>query len=158
MDRQHSGNEEDVRQKIHQSMALVAVVVLMTAIACRDDTTSATPFGGVFTGSPTAAPGLQDMPEQLDVTVSGGEFDVREIRVIVDVPTMMRVTNEDAQDYVLRIGNLVTETPLPAGETVEVNFTTPTADTYEAELLDGPDGDQLDRAVLVVRQPGGGTP
>jgi hypothetical protein len=141
-----------------RSLALAAVVVLLlTAVACRDDTTSATPFGGVFTGTPTAAPGVSDSPEQLDVTISDGGFDVREIRVTAGVPTMMRVTNNDDRDYVLRIGNLVNEMDIPAGETVDVNFTTPVAEVTEAELLDGADGDQLDRAVLVIREPGGGT-
>lgn len=140
-----------------RSLALVATLVLLTAAGCRDDATSATPFSGVFTGTPTAGPLATDQPEQLDVTVSGGEFDTREIRVTVDVPTMMRVTNEDDRDYTLRIGNLVTETTLPAGETVEVNFTTPSAEVVEAELLDGPGGEQIDRTVLVIREPGGGT-
>lgn len=138
-------------------MLAAAAILMLTAVACRDDTTSATPFGGVFTGSPTAAPGLMDSPEQLDVSISDGSFDVREIRVTAGVPTMMRVTNSDDREYVLRIGNLVTETEIPAGETVEVNFTTPAAEITEAELLDGPDGDQIDRAVLVIREPGGGT-
>jgi hypothetical protein len=139
----------------HMLGAVSIAILLMMTVACREDQqTSATPFGGPFTGSPTAAPGVSDRPEEVAVTISDGSFDTREIRLQEGTPTLMRVTNNDDQDYVLRIGDLVLDTALPAGETTDVGFTTPVAGEYQAVLLDGPDGEEQDSVLLNVAIPG----
>lgn len=139
-------------------LGVVALLSVLTALGCRDDTTSSTPFGGPLTASPTAGAAHSAEPEQIEITISDGDFDSREIRVVAQVPTMMRVTNEDDQSYVLRVGDMITETEIPSGETVDVDFSSDVPETYEAELLDGPDGEVVATTTFVVAEPGGGTP
>jgi hypothetical protein len=143
--------------RLRHMLGVVCITgLLVVTAACREEQqTSATPFTGVFTGSPTAAPGVGDAPEEVHVTVSDASFDTREIRLQEGSPTMMHVTNDDDVDYVLRIGELVLDTPLPAGEVTTVSFTTPVAGEYQAVLLDSPGGNELDSVLVNVAQPGG---
>jgi hypothetical protein len=141
----------------HRMMVFISVaLVLVVTGACRSEPEVATPFAGPFTGSPTAAPGVMVGQETVELTVSGGEFDAREIRIQQNVATMLFVVNEDDQAYVLRIGDLVVDMPIAAGETTEINFTTPIAEDYEAELLNGAGAETLD-SIAVVVVPAGGT-
>jgi hypothetical protein len=140
------------RMTVFISLALVLIV----ASACRSEPEVATPFAGPFTGSPTAAPGVMVGQETIEVTVSNGEFDARELRVQQNVATMLFVNNEDDQEYVLRIGDLVVDMPIAAGGTTEINFTSPVAEDYEAELINGADQETLDSIALIV-VPAGGT-
>lgn len=143
---------------LKQVAVVAALLLLVTAVACSDDTVSATPFEGSLTASPTAGGAVSDLPEALAISVSDGSFDEAEINLTAGSPTQMMVTNEDDQDYYLRVDSLITDTLLPANQTVEIGFTTPSSDVYEAELLDGPDGEQVATTVMIVREPGGGTP
>jgi hypothetical protein len=136
------------------TVIVVIGIFVLAVVACRGDQTSSTPAGGPFTGSPTAAPALMGSQEEIEISITDGTFDTREIRLVADVATIMHITNNDDQDYVLRIGDLVVGEDIPAGQTTEINFTTPVASEYQAELLDGPGGEILD-TVLVSVDPAG---
>jgi hypothetical protein len=95
------------------------------------------------------------VPAPIEVTgvvVADGAFALDELRLREGVPTILHVANADDRPYRLRIGALVTTTPLPADAVTTIEFTTPTDAAYEGQLL-AAEGDRALDAVRVVVAP-----
>ena len=135
--------------------AMLAGVLILAA--CRDDTADEVgdQIDSDVIGSPTAAPGLSEDIERVTIAISDGEFDVGQIELIEERPTVLTVENSDDVAYWLEIGDLVNGTEIPAGETVNVEFTTPVEDVYTGELLSEQGGEVLDEMDVEVIGPVG---
>lgn len=106
---------------------------------------------------PEVTTGASDeLPEGIEVAtveITDGAFSVDELLLQQAEPTVLDVVNNDDEDYTLRIGDLVGDTLIPAGASVEVEFTTPSAETYEGRLLSA-DGTVLSEMRVIVQAPG----
>jgi len=133
---------------------MLVPLCLMLLVACGDeDEEVATDRLTV----PEVAPGASDeLPQGIEsatVEITNAEFGVDELLLQQAEPTVLDVVNNDEEDYTLQIGDLVGDTLIPAGTTVEVEFTTPTAETYEGRLL-AADGTVLSEMRVIVQAPG----
>jgi hypothetical protein len=139
-----------------RSIAVILCAMLLVS-ACQDDDADevADQIDGDVIGSPTAAPGLEEDIEEVAIEISDGELVQDEIELTQDRPTVLSVTNHDEEAYVLKIDPLVTETMIPAGDQVSIEFTTPTADEFTGELLAESGDDSLDTMSVQVTDPAG---
>lgn len=145
-----------MRLALIRSLAVVLCAVLLVA-ACGDDDNDqvADPVEGDVIGSPTAAAGLEEDIEEIAIEIEGGELVDDEIELTEGRPTVMRVTNQDDEAYVLVIDPLVSETTIPAGDDITIGFTTPAAETYTGELLPASGGEPLDTMRVLVNNAAG---
>lgn len=135
------------------------IMVLLMAIAplaaCgTDDEEVATDREEVPDLTPEAANELPEGVETLAIEIEGGAFSVEEIVLTQGEPTELVIANGDDEAYEFAIGDLVTPQEIPAGETVEIGFTTPDPDTYTGELLDS-EGDVVSELRVEVTGAGG---
>jgi hypothetical protein len=139
-----------------RSLAVVFCAMLLVT-ACQDDEADevADSIEGDVIGSPTAAAGLEEDIEEVAIEIDGGDLVQDEIELTQERPTVMTVTNHDDVAYMLRIDPLVTDTAIPAGDAVSIEFTTPTVDEYTGELLPESGGDPLDTMSVQVTDPAG---
>jgi hypothetical protein len=139
-----------------RSLAVVFCAMLLVT-ACQDDEADevADSIEGDVIGSPTAAAGLEEDIEEVAIEIDGGDLVQDEIELTQERPTVMTVTNHDDVAYMLRIDPLVTDTVIPAGDAVSIEFTTPTIDEYTGELLPESGGDPLDTMSVQVTDPAG---
>lgn len=133
---------------------LLVPLCLVLLVACGDDDVEvATETLNV----PEVTPGASDeLPEGIEVAsieITDGTFGVDELLLQQGQPTVLDIVNNDDEDYTFRIGDLVGDTLIPAGTTVEIEFTTPTAETYEGELL-AADSTVLSEMRVIVQAPG----
>lgn len=144
-----------IRRLILATGALLAA--MMIATACTDDDTEvATDPVRDPSASPTALAEVPASIEVAQVTIEDGSFDVDEIILQQGEPSILEVTNQDDRAYRLQIGDLLAPTDIPQGTTTRVEFTTPSSDQYEGELL-ASDGDDVVDDVLVTVMSGGAT-
>lgn len=127
--------------KIGIRWGLLRILALMLAIApltaCgSDEDEVATDREGVPEISPEAADELPEGVERVSIEIDNGAFGVEEISLHEGEPTQLVIVNGDDDAYVFAIEDLVAEQDIPAGETVEIGFTTPDAGTYTGELRD----------------------
>jgi hypothetical protein len=139
-----------------RSLAVVFCAMLLVT-ACQDDEADevADSIEGDVIGSPTAAAGLEEDIEEVAIEIDDGDLVQDEIELTQERPTVMTVTNHDDVAYMLRIDPLVTDTAIPAGDAVSIEFTTPTVDEYTGELLPESGGDPLDTMSVQVTDPAG---
>jgi hypothetical protein len=139
-----------------RSLAVVFCAMLLVT-ACQDDEADevADSIEGDVIGSPTAAAGLEEDIEEVAIEIGDGDLVQDEIELTQERPTVMTVTNHDDVAYMLRIDPLVTDTVIPAGDAVSIEFTTPTVDEYTGELLPESGGDPLDTMSVQVTDPAG---
>jgi hypothetical protein len=139
-----------------RSLAVVFCAMLLVT-ACQDDEADevADSIEGDVIGSPTAAAGLEEDIEEVAIEIDDGNLVQDEIELTQERPTVMTVTNHDDVAYMLRIDPLVTDTAIPAGDAVSIEFTTPTVDEYTGELLPESGGDPLDTMSVQVTDPAG---
>jgi hypothetical protein len=139
-----------------RSLAVVFCAMLLVT-ACQDDEADevADSIEGDVIGSPTAAAGLEEDIEEVAIEIGDGDLVQDEIELTQERPTVMTVTNHDDVAYMLRIDPLVTDTAIPAGDAVSIEFTTPTVDEYTGELLPESGGDPLDTMSVQVTDPAG---
>lgn len=135
------------------------IMVLLMAIAplaaCgTDDEEVATDREEVPDLTPEAANELPEGVETLAIEIEGGAFSVEEIVLTQGEPTELVIANGDDEAYEFTIGDLVTPQEIPAGQTVEIGFTTPDPDTYTGELLDS-EGDVVSELRVEVTGAGG---
>jgi hypothetical protein len=140
---------------IRSLAVVVCAVLLVTACADDDDDDVADEIEGDVIGSPTAAAGLEEDIEEVSIEISDGELAEDEIELTEERPTVLRVTNHDDEAYVLRIDPLVTETMIPAGDAIAIEFTTPAAETYTGELLPESGDEPLDTMRVLVNNAAG---
>jgi hypothetical protein len=124
--------------------------------ACGDDDDEvADPVEGDVIGSPTAAAGLEEDIEEVSLEIEDGALVDDEIELTQERPTVLRVTNHDDEAYMLSIEPLVSPTLVPAGDTVSIEFTTPTTNEYTGELLPESGGEPIDTMLVLVTEPSG---
>lgn len=133
---------------------LLVPLCLMLLVACGDeDDEVATDRLTVPEVTPGASDELPQGIETATIEITDGAFGVEELLLQEDEPTALDVVNNDDEDYTFQIADLVGDTLIPAGATVEVEFTTPTADTYTGRLL-AEDGTVLSEMRVIVQAPG----
>jgi hypothetical protein len=138
-------------------------VTLYLASGLADDEARGTAAAGMAGAAPTSgdsAP-FEAVPAPLETTglaVLDGAFLGDELVLRQGVPTLLHVANGDDRDYLLRIGDLLTPTPIPASATTAVQFTTPVVETYEARLLDAETEEVVATLPVRVVPPGGVAP
>ena len=140
-----------------RSLAVVFCAVLLVT-ACGDDGDDdevADQIEGDVIGSPTTAAGLEEDIEAVSLEIEDGELVADEIELTEERPTVLRVTNHDDEAYTLVIEPLVTETLIPAGDAIAIEFTTPVAETYTGELLPEGGGEPLDTMRVLVNNAAG---
>lgn len=133
---------------------LLIPLCLVLLVACGDeDEEVATDRLVVPEVTPGASDELPQGIESATIEVSDGAFGVDELLLQQAEPTVLDVVNNDDEDYTFRIDDLVGDTLIPAGTTVEIEFTTPSAETYEGRLL-AADGTVLSEMRVIVQAPG----
>ncbi len=135
--------------------ALLAAVILAVLASRDDEAEVATEREDVPETTPTALAALPGGVEETALTVQGGAFAVNELVLQEGEPTELDVVNGDGVPYRLRIGDLITPTPIDANGVTVVKFTTPIASTYEGQLLAAEGDEVLDTLRVVIRSPGG---
>ncbi len=133
---------------------MLVPLCLMLLVACGDEDEE------VATDrltAPEVTPGaIDELPQGIEsasVEITDAEFGVDELLVQQGEPTVLDLINNDDEDYTFEIGDLVGDTPIPAGTTVEIEFTTPKAETYDGQLL-AADGTVLSEMRVIVQAPG----
>lgn len=108
---------------------------------------------------PEAAPSsLDDLPDDIEeatLPIAGGAFEVDELLLRADEPTVLHVANGDGRPYLLAIGDLLPASAIAADGITNVEFTTPNARTLEGALLDVDGEAVLDTVRIVIQAPGG---
>lgn len=108
---------------------------------------------------PEAAPSsLDDLPDDIEeatLPIAGGAFEVDELILRVDEPTVLHVVNGDGRPYLLAIGDLLPASAIAADGITNVEFTTPNVRTLEGALLDVDGEAVLDTVRIVIQAPGG---
>ena len=133
---------------------LLLPLCLMFVVACGDeDEEVATDTLTVPEVTPGASDEIPEGIETATIEITDGAYGVDELLLQQDQPTVLDVVNNDDQAYTLEIADLVNDTEIPAGATVEVEFTTPTAETYEGRLL-AENGTVLSEMRVIVQAPG----
>ncbi len=89
--------------------------------------------------------------QEATIEVRDGNFGVDELTLREGEATTLQVVNRDDRSYRLRIGDLVTPTPVAPNATTEIHFTAPTIEAYSGQLLEA-EGDQVLDTVLVAVQ------
>lgn len=144
-----------IRDMMRYLSAGMLVVLLLAVIAsCSDDTEVAEELTGDANTTPEALANLPEGVEVAELTIQDGEFDEDSLSATAESPVDLRITNEDDQTYTFAVGDIITETEIPAGTTTGVAFNAPTIDEYEGQLL-GPDGEIIDTIFFEVSGPGG---
>ncbi len=145
-----------IRFSFMRSLVIVFCAVLLVA-ACQDDEADevADQIEGDVIGSPTAAAGLEEDIEEVAIEIEDSELTEDEIELTEERPTVLRVTNHDDEVYMLRIDPLVTETMIPAGDEISIEFTTSAPEAYTAELLPEAGGESLDAMTVQVTDAAG---
>ncbi len=138
--------------------ALLAALILAVVALRGEDAELATGREDVPETTPTALGALPEGVEEATLTVEGGAFAVDELVLQEGEPTELHVVNGDAVPYRLRIGDLLTPTPIDANVVTDIKFTTPNANTYEGQLLPAEGDEVLDTLRVVIRAPGGVAP
>jgi hypothetical protein len=149
--------EENMRMLL-VAVRCVALVLCMSLVfvACQDDNDEvADPIEGEVIGSPTAAAGLEEDIEEIALEIVDGALSEDGIELTQERPTVMTITNNDDVSYLFQIESLVTETPIPAGEMVSIEFTTPVSTEYAGELRPDGGGDPVDTVEVQVTDPTG---
>lgn len=130
------------------ALVLCASLVL---VACQDDNDEvAGEVDGDVIGSPTSAAGLEQDIEQITIEIEDGGMTEDGIELTQDRPTVLTVVNNDNVAYLFQIEQLVNETLIPAGDEVQIEFTTPVSDEYTGELLPEGGGESLDTVQIQV--------
>jgi hypothetical protein len=125
-------------------------------VACQDDNDEvANPIEEDVIGSPTAAAGLEEDIEEIAIEIEDGELSEDGIELTQERPTVMTITNHDDAAYVFQIESLVNETPIPSGDTVSIEFTTPVSTEYVGELRPEGGGDPVDTVEVQITDPTG---
>lgn len=138
-------------------LRIVALLfVMVPLVACGDEEEEvATEREEVPDVTPEAADELPPGVETAQLVIEDGDFGVDELILQRGEPTELKVVNRDDEAYEFSIGDLVTPQEIPAGETVEIGFTTPDADTFTGELVDPDDGSVLSEITVDVQGAGG---
>jgi hypothetical protein len=93
--------------------------------------------------------------EGAEIVVEDGAFTDDSIELIAGDPSVLSLENRDSEDYRFEIEDLVTITTIPAGETVDIQLTTPSVGEFEGMLLAGEADAVVDTLSVIVRAPGG---
>lgn len=146
------------RQRFSVPVALLNVLLLLGA-ACGDDTSDdiAEDIAGqsASSASPTALAGVEEDVEQVAITIDDGELSDDQIEFQEESPAIIQVTNNDDVSYIMTIGVLVAEgVSIVPGQVTAIEFTTATADEYEAQLLSEDGGEPLDTMTVIIEAPG----
>jgi hypothetical protein len=146
--------DHHARRRLPFVLPLIALLMLMLMLgaACGDDddddVADDIQSDSASSASPTAGGGVDADVQEVEITIEGGEFSSDEVE--------FQVTNNDGERYLLTIGDLVAEEwPIAPNQATTVEFTTPNAAEYEAELLPDGGGEPLDTMTVVVQDPGG---
>lgn len=148
-----------MRRLMLTRMPITALVAgaLLAGAACStgsDEVADDQDTGAAASASPTAAGGVPEDVESVEIAIADGEFSDDQIEFQQDTPSILVVTNEDDQRYTLEIGDLVAGWQLVPSDTTTVEFTTPKANEYEAQLIPEAGGEALDTMTVVVEAPG----
>lgn len=146
-----------MRRTVLQCAAIgVVVILLLGAVAgCADDEDGADEDGlRPITATPTAVVGLPEDIEEMQLIVEDGEFDSDSLSVIAEEPVILTIVNRDDVVYTFAVGDVITETEIPAAAESTIEFNIPTTEEYEGQLL-GPDGEEVDTIFFEVTGPGG---
>ncbi len=149
----YAGDSEEEMRVISVLMRTMLVVAsaLLLFVACQDDNDEvAEEIDGDVIGSPQAANELEQDIEEITVAITDGEFDEDGIELIEERPTVLTVQNNDDVAYTLNIDPLVTNTEIRAGESTQIEFTTPVSAEYVSSLLPESGGDPLDTMTVEV--------
>ncbi len=135
---------------------IVLIALLVPLVACgNDEEEVANEREEVPELSPEASDELPEGVETLTVEIEGGVFTVDEIVLQRGEPTELQIVNRDDTDYEFGIEDLVTAQEIPAGQTDEIGFTTPDADTFTGELRDPEEGSVISELRVDVTAAGG---
>lgn len=99
---------------------------------------------------------LPPTTETSGLVVENGDFTVERLTLIEDVPTVLHFVNSDNQIYVFEIDDLVVAREVPPNELSVIEFTTPSAGTYPAQLIDVDSGAVLAAIPVEVSAAGQG--
>lgn len=134
----------------------VVLLLLPVLVACGAGEESATTDEGIPTATPAAIDELPADLEEAALEVSEGDVAVSELILTEGQPTILHVVNHDDEEYSLRIEDVLADNvALPAGDTIEVSFTTPKAGRYDGALLAATDDSVVAEFAVVVQEPGG---
>lgn len=132
----------------------LVVLLLAVAASCADDTEVAENVASDANTTPEALDELPEGVEIAELTIQDGQFTEDSLSATAERPVDLRITNEDDQTYTFAVGDIITETEIPAGTTTGVEFNAPNSDEYEGQLI-GPDGEVIDTIFVEVSGPGG---
>ncbi len=89
--------------------------------------------------------------QEATIEVRDGTFGIDELTLREGEATTLQVVNHDDRSYRLRIGDLVTPTPVAPNTTTEIHFTTPTTEAYAGQLLAAEGNQVLDTIRVAVQ-------
>lgn len=127
----------------------------LALVGCGKTVETVSPRQAIPTVAPTAVAALPAGIKEATITVSGGTFDVDQVTLLRDQPTVLHVVNHDNRAYRFRIRGLVNATPIAAGTTTNVGFTTPKPAVDEGDLLPASGDAPLDTVRVVVQEASG---
>ncbi|CAA9559246.1 MAG: hypothetical protein AVDCRST_MAG19-1666 [uncultured Thermomicrobiales bacterium] len=138
---------------LHDNRDGTTTVSLFLASGLREDAATA---AVVRSGEAVPAAGGVDVSaatnQDVALAVAGSVFGAEELVLREGGTTTLRVANGDDLAYRLRIGDLVTSTPIVAGGVTQIHFTTPTDAVYKGQLLHADEDRVLDALRVVVRK------
>lgn len=138
---------------------LVAVALLVAACGNDDNDELSTDANPAVEGSqPTPGAALNERVEEVTLTIEGGKVSEGTVTLQVDEPVVMRVVNNDATGYRLRIPGLVADATINPSTTTNVSFSTPNTESVEAQLLPATGEEPVATFQVEVQGPTGESP
>lgn len=140
---------------VFQRAIVVAIALGPFLVAgCGEDDEVAREREAVPSVTPTALAGLPGGVEVAELTIVDGEFDVGELILQEDEPTVLNIVNHDDRTYRFRIGDVLTPTEIAADTTTRLEFTTPNPNHSTGQLLAANTDDVLDEINVLILAPG----
>lgn len=136
----------------------ILTILLVSLAGCGDKEVATEPTTVPVEVSPGASNQEPAQAEEATLDIRDGEFSNAELILQKGDPTILEVVNHDDTPYQLRIEGLVSAQSIAASDTTQIEFTTPTADTYTGQLLGADDSKVLDEISVVVEAPSGNVP
>lgn len=146
---------------VRRAVAGTAILLMLafSGLACGEDETEiARDPVRPSDASPTALAEVSGSTEVAQVAIVDGTFSVEEVITQQLEPMILKVDNQDATPYRLRIDDLVAPTEIAANTVTEVEFTTPSTGRFDGDLLAVEGDDTLDDLVVTVIAPGATNP
>jgi hypothetical protein len=145
---------------MYRSFTALALLLALALTACGDDdeVEVATERQEVPEVTPTALAALPEGVEQAALAIVDGGFDVEELVLQAQEPTVLEIVNHDEEGYVLQIGDLVTPTPIEPSAVTEVKFTTPKPAIYTARISPIGSSEVVDEIRVIVQEAGATSP